>query len=136
MRAHKVIFFASQEQSRHEARLDVVDWVYIENVETRPALNRAPYHLQHRCFYELWHLDVRLDDFVDQVLEVAEGRVQDHPSYRGVSVPVEQSGGGAHRGAPQADVGNFAAPAEVIDNGLDVVSLEPAERDVITVREA
>mmetsp|Transcript_26401 Transcript_26401/g.99285 ORF Transcript_26401/g.99285 Transcript_26401/m.99285 type:complete len:230 (+) Transcript_26401:837-1526(+) len=138
MRRHKGVVAPRRDQGAHVAQVRRGGWLEPENVHTCPLEHGVLNHSDHGAGHPRRSRDPglgaeTLDNFLDELLQVREGRVEDHAVDEGVSRAVQERGGGPHRAPPKRHAGGPALGANILQDGREVVLLPPAQRDPAAV---
>lgn len=135
---HEVIILTNNKESRDECFFNVIKRVerrYFEMMlnETNIYLffNCTGNHLDSRRHEQPRDVGVPGSQLLGEILQIAKGRIQDEPGYRGIPIRIHQRSHSAHTPAPQPDGGYLFGLPEVVNNDFHILPLVIPQRYIL-----
>mmetsp|Transcript_4073 Transcript_4073/g.9888 ORF Transcript_4073/g.9888 Transcript_4073/m.9888 type:complete len:357 (-) Transcript_4073:186-1256(-) len=140
VRGHKIVESPGHEERRHPSLGRMSHRRHITDLHPHLLVHHHPHQLQRRRHHKArqrpGHVVIARRQGLSQPRQVGKCGVQNSPRNLRVAGEMEEAAGGAHGSTPDTDVPVGEPAAQVVDDGVKVIALVPAEGDVVAVTDA
>mmetsp|Transcript_90073 Transcript_90073/g.169795 ORF Transcript_90073/g.169795 Transcript_90073/m.169795 type:complete len:205 (+) Transcript_90073:1279-1893(+) len=136
MREYEVIAVSRYEECWRERAADMIHSFQQVDVKVSFRLDHAANHDKHSSRHPCRNFGITTGKLLGQCTQRDERTVQHQASNRWISVSVQQGGERAHRSSPEGDRRDASNGPQVVDACGQVISLKPAKRDVLSLRQS